>query len=118
MPTGSKNNNENRQLEEIKDLIEGHIVETQDHTSRIDRLDDKIEKLTDAVVAIARAEEKIATLFKTVKHIEIEVDKNNDLLFELEKQTLINSKSVSFYNKLFWITITAFLTVIITTIIL
>ena len=117
MPTGNKTNN-NIQLEDIKNLIEGHIVETQDHTSRMDRLDDKIEKLTDAVVAIARAEEKIATLVSSVKHIESELDSTHDRLVDLEKETMVNTRSVSFYNKLFWITITAFLTVIITAIIL
>ena len=33
-----------------------------DSTARFDRIEDKIDKLSDAIIALARAEEKILTL--------------------------------------------------------
>ena len=113
MPTGNK-----KELDEIKSLIEAHIVETEDQANRMDLLDRKIEKLTDAVVAIARAEEKISILIDTVKDINKKVDESEDKIYDLEKNNIAIEKTLSITNKFFWITVAAVITAVATAIIL
>ena len=105
-------------LSQIKGLLETHNSEARETAIRMDRLESKIEKLTDAVVAIARAEEKIATLVTTVNSIDDQVDHTVIRVNELEKDNILIKKSVSFNSKFFWVVITAAITSIATAIIL
>ena len=72
---------------------------------RLDRIEVKLDKLSEAVISIARAEEKIATLTSFSKqqseqigHLTIKVDK-------LETSVQQNASTVNIINKIFWIII-------------
>ena len=105
-------------LTQIKELLETHNCEARDTALRMDRLESKIEKLTDAVIAIARAEEKIASLITSVNDIDDKVDRTEDRVIDLEKDNIVIKRSLSFNNKFFWVVITAAITAIATAIIL
>lgn len=106
-----------KELGDIKNLLESHNSEARDTIDRMDRLEDKIEKLTDAVVAIARAEEKISSIVSTIASIDNRMYKIEERVGDLEQSNAIIHKSISINTKFFWITITAFVTLIITSII-
>ena len=79
---------------------------------RIDRIEEKIDKMSEAIVALARAEEKIATLTsfskqqsEMVRQLSIRIDK-------LEETVLANSSTVVIINKAFWIIVAGAVTAI------
>jgi len=77
---------------------------------RLDRIEEKIDKLSEAIVAIARAEEKLAALEHS-NHILLErFMKYEDRMAALEQKTTKTESSVSGIVKLFWAGITAAVT--------
>ncbi len=75
----------------------------EEAAARLDRIEGKLDKLSEAVISIARAEEKIATLTsfskqqsEMIQHLTIRIDK-------LEEAVISNSSTVNIINKVFWI---------------
>jgi ribosome-binding ATPase YchF (GTP1/OBG family) len=84
----------------------------EEAAARLDRIEGKLDKLSEAVISIARAEEKIATLTsfskqqsEMIQHLTIRIDK-------LEEAVISNSSTVNIINKVFWIIIAASATAI------
>ena len=84
----------------------------EEAAARLDRIEGKLDKLSEAVVSIARAEEKIATLTsfskqqsEMIQHLTIRIDK-------LEEAVISNSSTVNIINKVFWIIIASAATAI------
>ena len=84
----------------------------EEQAARLDRIEVKLDKLSEAVISIARAEEKIATLTsfskqqsEMIQHLTIRIDK-------LEEAVISNSSTVNIINKVFWIIIAASATAI------
>ena len=84
----------------------------EEQAARHDRIEGKLDKLSEAVISIARAEEKIATLTsfskqqsEMIQHLTIRIDK-------LEEAVISNSSTVNIINKVFWIIIAASATAI------
>ncbi len=84
----------------------------EEQAARLDRIEGKLDKLSEAVISIARAEEKIATLTsfskqqsEMIQHLTIRIDK-------LEEAVISNSSTVNIINKVFWIIIAASATAI------
>lgn len=73
--------------------------------ARFDRLEQKIDKLTDAVTAIARVEEKILASNMRLDRAEYRLDINESELDELAKEVRDNSGVVKFADKAFWIVV-------------
>lgn len=71
--------------------------------ARFDRLEQKIDKLTDAVTAIARVEEKILASNMRLDRAELRLDINESELDELAKVVRDNSGIVKFADKMFWL---------------
>ena len=87
------------------------MAETQ--AKRLDRIEEKIDKMTDAMISLARAEEKL-----------IQIEKNNHAAFErlnrfsaklddIEKKVDNNARTVAVINRLFWIVAVAMSSVVI-----
>ena len=79
----------------------------EEAAARLDRIEGKIDKMSDAIVSIARAEEKIATLTsfskqqsEMIQHMTIRLDR-------LEAAVQANASKVNIINKIFWIIIAA-----------
>ena len=74
-------------------------------TSRLDRIEEKLDKLTDAMVAMARAEEKLVQLEKNnIAHFE-RMNKFSEKLDKIEEKVNDNARTVQTINKLFWVAI-------------
>ena len=99
-----------KEFDQLKDLIENHTVK------RMDRIEGKLDQLTDAVVAIARAEEKIAGIIKDIKDVEHRVSDHEERIDELEVSTTRNTNDLESFNKFFWIIVTAVTMVSVTAI--
>ena len=73
---------------------------------RLCRIEDKLDKLSEAVQAIARMEECMLTVFKRIEHIDGSIKKMDDRVDEIETQPLIRGQKIAFAERLFWIVVT------------
>tara|TARA_Y100000052_G_C2867206_1_gene37933 strand:- start:134 stop:409 length:276 start_codon:yes stop_codon:yes gene_type:complete len=74
---------------------------------RLDRIEDKLDKLADAMVAMARAEEKLEALQNEHNKMYERVNRLSAKLDDIENGVQENSKTVQVINKLFWVAIVA-----------
>ena len=86
------------------------LMAKQNENDRLDRIEEKIDKLSDAIVAIARAEEKLASLEHSNQLLIERLMKYDDRLNAVEHKTSNVANSVSGIVKLFWAAITALVT--------
>lgn len=75
--------------------------------SRFDRLEQKIDKLTDAVTKIVRVEEQLISNNKRLDRLEQRVDQTEKDLNEAFRLARNNSGVAKFSEKLFWIIVAA-----------
>ena len=69
-------------------------------------MEDKLDKLSEAVVEMARIEERLLTIFKRLEHMDAAFIKYYDRVDEIEKQPLIRGQKVAFAERLFWMVVT------------
>jgi len=81
---------------------------------RLDRIEEKLDKLSDAIVAIARAEEKIIAMEKRFDFMEVDrtklyqkVDEMHDDIDCMKGTVDNNAQTVANINKLFWVLLLA-----------
>ena len=82
---------------------------TQDHidqNARLDRIENKLDSLSEAIISIARAEEKITMLAKYGEPQAVQILKIVERLEALETKVTSNEIVVTVINKLFWILVT------------
>ena len=73
-------------------------VETQ--AKRLDRIEEKIDKLADAMIALARAEEKLIAIEKN-NHSNMErMNRFSQKLDDIEKKVDDNARTVHIINKI------------------
>ena len=73
---------------------------------RLRRMETKLDKLSKAVVEMARMEERLLTMFKRLGHMCAAFKKYDDGVDEIEKQALIRGQKIPFSERLFWIVVT------------
>lgn len=73
---------------------------------RFDRLEQKIDKLTDAVTKIVRVEEQLISNNKRVDRLEVRVDKNENDIDNVAKIVRDNAGVAKFGERMFWIVAT------------
>lgn len=74
---------------------------------RLDRIEDKLDRLADAMVAMARAEEKLDALQNEHNKMYERVNRLSTKLDDVESGVQENSNTVKVINKLFWVAIIA-----------
>ena len=70
---------------------------------RLDRIEEKIDKLADAITAIARVEEKMLASNNRVDALEIRVVRTEKDLNDIAILARKNSGVVRFIDKIFWV---------------
>tara|TARA_R100000734_G_C3316888_1_gene109620 strand:+ start:1932 stop:2216 length:285 start_codon:yes stop_codon:yes gene_type:complete len=82
-------------------------LQVNENGKRLEKIEDKLDKLSEAVVSIARIEERVTTvlkqndrLFSNFEKLELRVDK-------VETQANINAKTVSVTERFIWIVLSA-----------
>jgi len=73
---------------------------------RMDRIESKIDKLSEVLVQMARVEERILNGEEQHKEIRSDIRKLNDKLAEMEKVVQKNQITVNIINRISWIIIT------------
>ena len=74
---------------------------------RLDRIEEKLDNLTEAMVAFARAEEKIAGIKEDQLMMYERVNRLSAKLDDVEKVVQANHVTVTTINRLFWVAIVA-----------
>ena len=81
--------------------------------SRLERIEEKLDKLSDTVSDLARIEERMLSVFKRLDRHEKRLDDQEDDLKDLSYSVLLNSKTSSSIERLFWVIITATASVVV-----
>jgi chromosome segregation ATPase len=75
--------------------------------ARLDRIETKLDQLAEAMIAMARAEEKIASIKQAQDNGWDRMNHFSKKLDSIEEQVRDNAHTVSIINKLFWIAMIA-----------
>ena len=81
--------------------LQNKVTNHDSTASRLDRIEDKLDALTTAMVSIARAEEKISTLMMDHEKMHERLNRFSQKLDDIEKKVDENARTVSTINKLF-----------------
>ena len=84
-----------------------------DVSNRLDKLDSKIDKLADAIVAIARIEERVTTVLKQNDRFIMRMDRLENRVETVEQIAIVNSKGINMFERLFWIGVSAIASIIV-----
>lgn len=79
--------------------------ETQN--DRLDRIENKLDRLSEAIVSLARAEEKIQSMEKFLHQQMDMMLEGQKRLEAVEKSARDNATTINVINKLFWIVMAA-----------
>ena len=73
---------------------------------RLSRMETKIDKLSEAVVAMARMEKRMITVFKRLDMSDVAWKKYDDRMNEIKRKALINGQKIAFAERIFWMILT------------
>ena len=82
--------------------------------SRLHRIEEKLDKLADAMVAMARAEEKIKALQDDHDKMYERLNRLSQKIDDISTKVDENSRTVQFIHRLFWVCIVAIAGAIVT----
>ena len=83
-----------------------------EQAARLDRIEDKIDKMSDVIISLARAEERIITMAEFDKQQGEQLLNLINRVDRLEILVRDNASTVNVINKLFWIVIVTSVTAI------
>ena len=75
--------------------------------ARLDRIEEKLDALTEAMISLARAEEKILSIKDDQNNMYDRMNRFSEKLDSIEKQVQENAQTVKVINKLFWVAVIA-----------
>jgi hypothetical protein len=75
--------------------------------SRLHRIENKLDKLAEAVVSLARMEERMVTLFNRMERYEGRQEGLEARIDEVETTNIKNGATLRFAERVFWIVATA-----------
>ena len=83
------------------------MTKTAETQQRLDRSESKIDKLAEAIISLARAEEKLLQLENDKKFLMEKMVKFEERLLQVERNTSETVSSLSFISRFFWIGMSA-----------
>lgn len=86
------------------------MIYMSEQDDRLTRIEQKVDKLSDAIISIARAEEKLIQLGTLTDVLFKKIDEMNDRIMEMEKATAETRAFVNGFNKLTWVFVSGLLT--------
>ena len=69
---------------------------------RLQRIEDKVDDMGQAILALARMEEKVITIFKRLDNMEASFKKFDERMDEAEKQAIARGQKIAFAERFFW----------------
>ena len=82
-----------------KDLQQVYTVQS----ARLDRIEEKLDQMTQAIIALARAEEKISTLAEFNKQQSEQLQSLINRIDKVEQLVNSNASTVNVINRIFWV---------------
>lgn len=89
------------------------VVPVEAVNERFDRIEKKIDKLSDAMVSLARTEEKIMAMEADKANITDRINRHSEKLDEITVAVNDNSRTVGIISKVMWIVVTAVVAVFV-----
>ena len=74
-------------------------------SQRLDRIEEKLDQMAQAIIALARAEEKISTLAEFNKQQSEQIQSLINRIDRVEQLVNSNASTVNVINKIFWVII-------------
>ena len=81
-------------------------------SQRLDRIEEKLDQMAQAIIALARAEEKISTLAEFNKQQSEQIQSLINRIDRVEQLVNSNASTVNVINKIFWVIIVGLLSAI------
>ena len=69
---------------------------------RLQRIEDNVDQMAQAIVAMARMEERMITVFKRLDTFDAATKKIDERMDEAEKQAIARGQKIAFAERLFW----------------
>ena len=69
---------------------------------RLDRIEGKVDKLADAIIQMARTEERLVSVFKRMDNTEATLKKLDNRLDDIERQAIARGQKIAFAERIFW----------------
>lgn len=79
-----------------------NLVPAEAINERFDRIEKKIDKLSDAFITLARTEEKIISIEADKANMMERLNKHSEKLDRLQVEIVENTRAVSNITKMFW----------------
>lgn len=73
---------------------------------RLDRIEGKVDRLAEAMVEMARMEERLITVFKRMDEMGGMLKKMDNRLDDMEKQAIVRGQKIAFAERIFWMIVT------------
>jgi len=83
------------------------MTKTAETQQRLDRIELKIDKLAEAIISLARAEEKLVQLENDKRFLMEKMVKFDERLLVVERNTSETVSGLSFITRFFWIGMSA-----------
>ena len=83
--------------------------------SRLERIEKKLDQMSEAIVSLARMEERMVTLFKRMDAYDDQQNNLSDRLSKVEKVSGADGVTLRFLERIFWIVVTAGVTAYVVT---
>jgi len=77
---------------------------------RLERIEQKLDDMSKAIVSLARMEERMVTLFKRMDSYDDAQDKLSERVSKIEKVSGADGVTLRFLERIFWIVATAGIT--------
>lgn len=91
-----------------KEIKQVYTVQSQ----RLDRIEEKLDQMAQAIIALARAEEKISTLAEFNKQQSEQIQSLINRIDRVEQLVNSNASTVNVINKIFWVIIVGLISAI------
>lgn len=78
-----------------------------DENQRLTRIEGKLDKLSDAVIALARMEERMVTLFNRMNRYEDKQEELEEKVVDIVNKASTDGQTLRFAERLFWIAASA-----------
>ena len=74
--------------------------------NRLSRIEEKLDKLFEAVISMARIEERMISVLKRLDRVDEGFNKSGKRMDELEQTNIKRGQTIAFAERLFWIILT------------
>ncbi len=74
---------------------------------RIERMENTLDKVCEAVSQIAVVDERLLSLFNRLERFEKRLDEQEDKVIEISEDVILNSKLVKTSERFFWVGVSA-----------